>query len=399
MKPKILLVTKFYYRRGGDCVAAMNLERLLRDNGHEVAVFAMDYPDNVDSPWRSYWPSEVSFSGGAKAKLAAVGRTLGRGEVAGKFKRLLDDFRPDVVHLHNIHSYLSPVVGALAHKRGIKVVWTLHDYKLLCPGYSCLRRGEVCELCFHDKKKVLTERCMKGSLAASAIAWIEALRWNRRRLQRDTDMFICPSRFMASKMEQGGFDASKLATVTNFVDPGLHEAFSTAGASDGKGGYYCYVGRLSAEKGVATLMKAAASLSYKLKVAGDGPLADELRSRYADSPSIEFLGHLDGAGVRSLLAGARFSVLPSEWYENNPLGVIESLCAGVPVVGSQMGGIPELITDGRGLTYPAGDDRALAEAIEKAWNADFDRDAIRRDALREFSPATHYDRLMEIYSR
>ena len=146
-------------------------------------------------------------------------------------------------------------------------------------------------------------------------------------------------------------------------------------------------------------MKAAASLPYKLKVAGGGPLADELRARYADSPSIEFLGHLDGAGVRSLLAGARFSVMPSECYENNPLGVIESLCAGVPVVGSQMGGIPELITDGRGLTYPAGDDRALAEAIEKAWNADFDRDAIRRDALREFAPSTHYGRLMEIYSR
>lgn len=139
---KILLANKFYYRRGGDCVYVLNLEQLLRKHGHEVAVFAMDYPENIDTEWKRYFPKNMS-------KLMAFTRPFGSREVRGKFNRLLDVFRPDVVHLNNIHTQLSPVLAELAHKRGIKVVWTLHDYKLLCPRYDCLLSGDtICEACF-----------------------------------------------------------------------------------------------------------------------------------------------------------------------------------------------------------------------------------------------------------
>lgn len=400
MKQKVLIVTKFYYRRGGDCIYALNLERMLREHGHETAIFAMDYGENETSEWSGYWPSEVNFGGGAGAKVKAVKRTLGMGDVKAQFARLLDDFKPDVVHLNNIHSYLSPVVGAMAHQRGIRVVWTLHDYKLLCPAYSCLRDGKPCELCFHGKLPVLKTRCMKGSAAASAIALMEAWRWNRKRLQRDTDRFICPSGFMRTKMEQGYFNPEKLTVLCNFIAPEMLAAYrdiDPAKASDGDRDYYCYIGRLSAEKGVRTLLEAASTLPYRLVVTGDGPLSDELRERYSKYPNIEFTGRLDSDGVRTLLSHAKVSVLPSEWYENNPLGIIESFCAGTPVAGAAIGGIPELVTDGRGVTFESGNTESLKAAITLAWEKPWDNAAIQRQALDEFSPERYYGRLSEIY--
>lgn len=398
MAKKILLVTKFYYRRGGDCIYTLNLENLLREQGHEVAVFAMQYPENLPSKWSKYWPSEISFSGGVGQKLNAVKRTLGFGDVKAQFARLLKDFAPDVVHLNNIHSYLSPVVAQIAHKAGAKVVWTLHDYKLICPSYSCTRNEKPCELCFDSKLSVLKTRCMKGSLAASAIAYAEATYWNRKKLQNATDTFICPSRFMATKMAQGGFGKEKLVTLCNFLSPEMIECYSSNKATSNRQDYYCYVGRLSKEKGVANLLKTAASLPYHIKVAGDGPLAEELRAQYGNCENIELLGKINPSEVNDLLAKSKFSVLPSECYENNPLGVIESLCAGTPVVGANIGGIPELINPSRGITFKSGNCDDLSRAITEAWEKDFNYSEIQSRALEEFSPSSYYRHLInEIY--
>ncbi len=397
MKKRVIIVTKFYYRRGGDCIYAFNLEHMLRDHGHETAIFAMNYGENEESAWSGYWPEEVSFGGGIGAKLKAVRRTLGTGDVKERFARLLDDFRPDVVHLNNIHSYLSPVVAGMAHRRGIRVVWTLHDYKLLCPSYACLRDGHPCELCFESKMPVLRTRCMKGSAAASAIALMEAWRWNRKRLQRDTDLFICPSRFMAEKMRQGHFDADKIDTLCNFIAPEMIDTYRSADPTAASRDYYCYIGRLSKEKGVATLLKAASSLPYKLIVTGDGPLSETLRNEYGNLDNITFTGKVDADRVRDILSGARMSVMPSECYENNPLGVIESFCTGTPVVGAAIGGVPELASADRGITFESGNAEALKEAITAAWEQPWDNSAIQSRALDEFSPERYYARLTEIY--
>lgn len=402
MKPKIILVNKFYYRRGGDCVCTLNLERLLTEQGHETAVFAMKYHKNIPSRWSSYWPDEVDFGGSVTDKINALKRTLGYGDIKPKFAALLNDFKPDVVHLNNIHSYLSPILAEMAHNAGAKVVWTLHDYKLLCPSYSCLDPdGRICEKCFNNKSAVFFTRCMKGSLAASAAAWAEALKWNRKRLQKYVDTFICPSKFINGKMTQGGFAPAKLRTLCNFASPEMIEALRITDPETRSGNYYCYVGRLSHEKGIKTLLEAAATLPYKLKVAGGGPLHEELEKQYAGYVNIEFLGHLDGTGVRDLLSNARFSVIPSECYENNPLGVIESLCAGTPVIGACIGGIPELINGapGRGRVYEPGNKSELAEAIKRQWDEQAGFSAIKAKAINEFSPTAHYRQLMEIYAR
>ena len=193
-------------------------------------VFAMEYPDNLPARYSEQFASEVAFGGGVGNLLHALGRTLGMGDVRSRFEAVLDDFKPDVVHLHNIHSYLSPVVGELARKRGIRVVWTLHDYKLLCPRYDCLLDGKPCELCYKGaKRNVLLHRCMKGSLPASAVAWLEATKWNRRRLENMTDLFVCPSEFMAAQMKSGGFDASRLKVLNKLPRPCQVQAIPESG--------------------------------------------------------------------------------------------------------------------------------------------------------------------------
>lgn len=398
MKPRVLIVNKFYYPRGGDCVCTINLERLLREQGHEVAIYAMNYPENVDCADSKYFASQIDFSGGIKNKIKAVQRTLGYGDIKSSFTRILKDFRPDIVHLQNIHSYLSPVIAEIAKKHGCKVVWTLHDYKLICPAYTCLRNEEVCELCFKDKKHVVKTKCMKGSLAASAIGYLEAIKWNKKRLQQSTDKFICPSSFMKVKMAQGGFYEGKLSVLCNFVDPVKLEKFAAAPLVM-KEGYYCYVGRLSHEKGVSTLLKAASQLPYKLKIAGDGPIGNELREKYANNPNIEFLGHCNAEEVSRLISSARFSVIPSEWYENNPLSVIESLCGGTPVIGADMGGIPELISANSGIIFRSGDEDSLYNAIAKAWETEWDNSEIKANSLSRFSPMSHYCELLKIYNQ
>lgn len=390
---KILLANKFYYRRGGDCIYMLNLEQLLKAYGHEVAVFSMDYPENLDTPWKKYFPKNMS-------KLMAFTRPFGSHEVKSTFKKLLDDFKPDVVHLNNVHTQLSPVMAELAHQRGIKVVWTLHDYKLLCPRYDCLKNGNtICETCFNgDKKACLDNKCMKGSKLASFIGYKEAVTWNRERLEACTDVFICPSQFMADKMVQGGFSKSKMRTLCNFIDVEKCK-YAPADGMDNtdpivlpkKEDYYCFIGRLSHEKGAKTLIEAANQLPYKLVIIGGGPLMDELKS--VAHTNIEFVGFKQWNDIKQLVGKARFSVIPSEWYENNPLSVIEAQCLGTPVLGANIGGIPEL-TD---YTFSSGNIADLKTKIEKMWNSEFDYQQIASDAQHRYDAETYYDKLINIY--
>lgn len=386
---KILLVNKFYFRRGGDCIYMLNLEQLLREHGHEVAVFAMDYPENIETPWRKYFPQNMS-------KLMALTRPFGSHEVKSKFNRLLDDFRPEVVHLNNIHTQLSPVIAELSHRRGIRTVWTLHDYKLLCPRYDCLRDGKtVCELCFGgDKTPCRTYRCMKGSRLASEVGYREAVMWNRPRLEECTDLFVCPSRFMAEKMTQGGFRKDKLRVLCNFID--VEKCRKDDYAKDD---YYCYVGRLSHEKGVATLVEAAARLPYRLKVIGGGTLLEQLKIKSEKlKDRVEFLGYRQWEDIKEIAGRARFTVIPSEWYENNPLSVIEAECLGTPVLGARIGGIPELINEGvNGMTFGSGNADDLAEKIKAMSAATFDYKAIAENAMERYNAESYYEEIIRAY--
>lgn len=388
---RILLINKFYRRAGGDCVHFLAVERLLRGAGHEVAVMTMRHPDNLPLPPGSYELPQVRIDGPLAHKLKAAARILGAG-IDRAVSAALREFRPEVVHLHNIHSYISPRVAQLAHSAGCRVVWTLHDYKLLCPAYAFQCRGEVCTRCLSSPRGVLSRRCMKSSVAASFLAYAEARRWRRAVVEPWVDAFICPSGFMREQMIAGAWPAHKLITLGNFM--GGDAAPAVSGDRSGA----CYIGRLSPEKGVDRLARVAARSSWRLTIAGSGPQEQDLRRQYGGCPNIEFAGALDAAGVAALLGRSAVSVVPSVCFENNPLAAIESLCCGTPVVGTRIGGIPELITPDAGLLCAPGDDDALGRAVTQALALPWDNAAIAAGATARFAPAPYLQSLLNIYS-
>ncbi len=391
---KILVANKFYYVRGGDCRYVFNLSDMLSKHGHEVAVFAMQCPENLPTFWSKYFPSEVKFCGNSGA-IKAVRRLFGDKETCTRFNVLLDDFRPDVVHLNNIHSYLSPIIGELAHRRGIRVVWTVHDYKLVCSRYDCLRKGEKsCVACLTDRRNVLRYCCMKNSLLASFLAYQEARVWNRERIETFTDAYICPSRFIAERLVDGGFAERKLHVLRNIVDTDNYRRDSYTK----KGDYYCYLGRLSYEKGVKTLIKVANTLPYKLVIIGAGPLENELRKMAGSH--IKFAGFRQWNDIRELVGEARFAVVPSEWYENNPYSIAESQCLGTPVLCSNIGSLPESIQEGEnGMTFKSGDIGDLRDKIRRMYETSFDYARIAEKMRAECNATVYYNKLMDIYNQ
>lgn len=391
---KVVIANKFHYRRGGDCVYSINLEQLLSEKGHKVATFSMQHPENIIDSWNKYYPSEIRFTPNLNL-IETFFRPFGTKEVVRKFNALLDDFQPDIVHLNNIHTQLSPIIAEIAHNRGIKVVWTLHDYKLLCPRYDCLKNGEsICEECFSNKHKVLEYKCMKKSKIASFIAYKEAMLWNRERLEKCTDIFISPSLFMTNKMLQGGFDHKKLYTLNNFIDIAKCKKDNYTD----KGDYYCFIGRLSHEKGVMTLIEAANQNLYKLIIIGGGPLEKALKE--IASSNIKFVGFKQWNEIKTIVGGARFCVVPSEWYENNPFSVIEAQCLGTPVLGANIGGIPETISVPQsGLLFESRNAEDLREKIIQMYQTSFDYQQISKDAQERFSADRYYDEIIKLYEQ
>lgn len=389
---RILIANKFYYNRGGDCIASIALETLLRKRGHEVAFFSMAHPDNFQSEWTSFFPSQVDFQAkGFSNKLRAANRLFHSSEVKEKFTLLLRTFKPDILHLNNIHSQLSPLIGEIAHKQGIKVIWTLHDYKLVCPNYTCLRNGIVCEDCIHyGLSNVWRHRCMKNSFAASVLAYLEATVWNKKRLISNTDYFIAPSAFLASKMIEGGFPNTKVAVISNYSSRKLTTQMPS------KKDYYCYIGRLSEEKGLKTLVRVAKQLPFPLIVVGNGPMKEELQIHHEN---IVFAGHKEWIELEAIIASARFMIIPSEWYENNPLSVIEALSLGTPVLGANIGGIPELINEHNGMLFEAGNADDMREKIEQMFNKTYNYTDICTAARTQYSAESYYHKLMRIYEQ
>lgn len=384
---RILLANKFYYPRGGDCIYLLNVERLLKRHGHEVAVFSMRYPENEESEWSGYWPSQMK-------RWNVLTRPFGDREVKRKFIKLLNDFRPEVVHLNNIHTQLSPVIAQLAHERGIRVVWTLHDTKLVCPCYTCMRDGQWCSDCNSDKMQVVRHRCLHDNLLGSLIGYFEGRKWNKETLQKNTDLFIAPSCFMADTCVDGGYDRGKFKVLCNFVEDEKVQNLRLE-----KGDYYVFLGRLTVVKGIKTLCQAASKLPYKLIIIGGGELEKELRLAYADSGQITFVGKKGWEDIRPLLEGARFMVLPAEWSENNPLTVIEAQSLGTPVLGARIGGIPELIEEGiSGMTFRSGDVNDLKEKIQQMFEKKFDYSQIAKEAIKRYSSEVYYKNLMQCYT-
>jgi len=395
---KILLSNKYYYPRGGSDIYMIELEKVLKENGHEVAVFSTHHPLNLESEFFKFFPGEIDLNNKHISNLIpSLQRPFGTAEVRVKFNRILKEFKPDIVHLNNIHSQISPIIMILAQNLNIPVVWTLHDHKLLCPRYDCMRNNKPCELCFTDKINVVRYRCMKGSFIASLIAYAEAIIWNREKISRSTNIFICPSSFLLNNMIKGGFKKEQLINLPNFIDEKKFPAVLVD-----KKNHYCFVGRLSPEKGIDTLLQAAVELpQYPLKVIGTGPMESELKSKYR-SKHIEFLGFNKWEDLKEILGSSICMVYPSNCYENYPLSILESLCLGTPVIGANIGGIPESIDPGKnGLVFEPGNVLNLQNQIKQIFQSSvkYNYAVIAAEAQAKHKSSNYYNQIIAIYNK
>lgn len=399
---RILHVNKFLYRRGGaeaymDDVAALQVEA-----GHEVEFFAMDHPENQESRFSASFPSYVELEPqppGLLSKAKAAGRVVWSTSARRGMSEVVDAFRPDVVHLHNVYHQLSPSILRPLAERGIPAAMTLHDYKLACPTYQFLDGGVLCEACIGgDYTQAVRRRCKGGSLTGSALAAFELWLHRTANAYGPVGRFVCPSRFMAGKMAEAGVFPDRLRWMPHFID-------AAAIAPKGRpGGPVVFAGRLSAEKGVDTLIDAVSRAGLELRIAGDGPERDRLEtlaSRRAPG-QVSFLGRLPKADVLELFRAASVVAVPSRWFENQPMTVLEAFACAVPVVASDLGGLSELVDPGLdGDLVPPDEPEALATTLQAivahpgtalAMGAN-----ARTKVESQFSPARHLAGLDAIY--
>ncbi len=398
---RILQVNKFHYPRGGADKYYLALGKALVEHGEEVAYFSMEHPKNEKSPWSRYFVSRLSFNeGGFFDKLRAPGRVLYSLEAKRKFRQLLSDFRPQIVHLHNIYHQLSPSILGVAKKAGLPVIMHVHDYKLICPNYKLFTAGRPCEACRGGHyQECFRRRCYRSS-SRSLLATIEMYLHHRflKIYEKNIDLLIAPSAFMKEKLVEFGWPAEKITVVLNPHDSSL----PVLPKAPLNSGYLLYFGRLSGEKGGPLLIKAAAAAGESLKIAGSGP-EEELWRSLADQAGgdVEFLGTLAGSDLAAAIAGAKVVVIPSIWYENMPLSALEALAAGKPVIASRIGGLPEIINDGdNGLLFTAGDAADLERQIKRFNSLNQEALSIAAKASSErFAPEKNLAAVMEIYRR
>jgi glycosyltransferase involved in cell wall biosynthesis len=399
---RILHVNKFLYRRGGAEAYMEDVAGLQAEAGHEVEFFAMAHPLNRPSRFEAWFPSHVELEPPPPSPLGkarAAGRVLWSTSAGRGMARVVEEFAPDVVHLHNVYHQLSPSILRPLRRRGIPAVMTLHDYKLACPTYQFLDHGRPCDACLGGRyAEAIRRRCKGDSFSASALAAFELWVHTTTRAYDPVGCFICPSRFLTQKMAAAGVFPDRLRCVPHFVDVAGMPAKATPG------GPVVFAGRLSPEKGADTLVEAVARAGAVLEVAGDGPergRLEALADRLAPG-RVRFHGLLPKAEVLALFRSASVVAVPSRWWENQPMTVLEALASGVPVVASDLGGLSELVEPGAtGALVPPDDPQALAAALQPFLDDPAAALAMGRagravvDA--RFAPAVHLTRLEQIY--
>ncbi len=400
--PTLLNVNNYHYRRGGADVMYLEQTALFRDLGWSTVEFAMRHPENLASEWEDYFVDEIElgrdYSLADRAMHAT--RVVYSRQAQRRLRSLLDDTRPDVAHLHNIYHHLSPAILPVLGRAGIPVVLTTHDLKLACPAYRMVRDDAICERCKGGRiHNVVRYRCIKGSAVLSSVVFVEtAVHRILGSFRKHVDRFVVPSRFYGTKLAEWGLDPAQLTYIPNYVRPERFQPGSEAGSG------VVYFGRLAPEKGLGTLVRAAARADVPLRIAGTGPEEPSLRTLAADvGADVEFLGHLEPTELHDVVRSARATVLPSEWYENAPVSVLESYALGTIVVGARIGGIDELIREGEtGFGFTSGDVdelvASLRRVIELADQHVVEMGRAARRWVDDEYTADHYrDRLLNVY--
>lgn len=402
--PKLLSLNNYAYIRGGSDAVFLAHDRLFAEKGWDTAIMAMQHPKNFPSKWSPYFVDEIEmgrdYSLAQKAKMSA--KIIYSLEARRKLSALLDAFTPDVAHIHNIYHHISPSVLSLLKARGIPMVMTAHDLKLACPNYKMLNRTGVCERCRGGNYlNVIRHRCLHGSVALSTLVALEStIHRALRSYSGNLSRIVAPSAFMRTKLIDWGWPAPLIEVIPNFV------AYESMQPQYAPGSYFVYFGRLQMDKGLDTLVHAAAQARVALHFVGTGPdeaavvqLAGQLGAE------VTFHGYQSGAALHALVRGARAAVIPSRLYENAPIAALEAYALGKPVIGSRIGGIPELVREGEtGALFDTGDAAALAAILRRyqdlpdATLAQMGR-AGRDMVERGYSQEAYVRRMADLYAR
>lgn len=402
---KVLLLNKYYHLRSGTERYLFNLKRLLESRGHRVEVFAMDHPLNEPATYSRQFVPYMDFHAiRPKGFMEAATRVIWYPTAARGIARVLEEFRPDIVHIFNIYHHVSPSVLLPIGRSRIPVVQTLNDYKLVCPNYLLYTQGAPCTRCRKGGyAQALRHRCLHGSCSWSVLVAVEmTLHKAFRVYERRVAKFIAPSRFLKDMVESFGLPPGRSVHIPYFLFPRDYEVLS-----DDRG-YIAYIGRLSPEKGLLTLLRAMKQApEVRLLIVGEGSMrpALEMSARKLGLTNVSFMGHLSGEELRLALAGARFTVLPSEWYEVFGQSILESFAAGKPVVAARIGGIGEVVGDGAdagGLLFEPGAEDELAGCIRRLWDhpgeaRDMGGRGRRRIFEGGFDDESHYERIISLY--
>ena len=394
----VLMVNKFLYPKGGAETYTFAVGNVLKKHGHHVQYFGLRNERNIVGNNVDALVDDMDFSEGIKKNLNAPFRIIYNRQARKMIRKVLDDFQPDVVHLNNIQYHLTPSIIIEVHKwrkeknRDCKIIYTAHDYQLICPSHGLFDINiKPCELCLDGRYiHCFKTKCLKNSRAKSLLGTMDAYFWKHSKAYSYVDTIICCSDFLKEKLDTQKRFKAKTTVLHNFKDITPLENIK-------KKEYILEFGKLCRDKGTDTLIEAAKRIpEYKFVFAGYGPSVEKMEG----IDNIEYVGFKGGQELYKLIAEASISVCPSEWYENCPFSVIESISLGTPVVGSRIGGIPELIEEGKtGELFEAGDVAELVEAIKKI--------VLSKNKLIEYThnchnakyetSETYYEKLIKIY--
>ncbi len=404
---RILYCNKYNFPFSGTEVYLFQLMKMMRAQGHEVALFSMANPRGQTTPYDQHFMPSVDFKKEKvgileRAKLAA--HAVYSREARWRLRRMIADFQPDVAHVRNIYHHLSPSILWELKKQSIPVLYHLNDFKLLCPSYNLVAKGAACERCRGGKFwRVMKEGCYTGPPGATALLATEAYvhKWLRT-YQTCVDQFLAPSRFVKEKLIEHGWDASRIEVIPHFQE--LSERVPRGVAADAP---ILYFGRLSPEKGLTDLLRAMQRLPHIcLRIAGEGPQRGELEilARELGLANVEFVGRVGGVVLDEMIAGARFTVLPTRAYETFGKSILESYAWGRAVVASDLGSRRELVHEGAtGLLFRPGDIDHLVEVIsfldQRPGLAAQMGEAGRILVRQQYTAERHYLDLTRLYER
>jgi glycosyltransferase involved in cell wall biosynthesis len=397
---KVLLANKFFYLKGGSETVYFQEREFLKSKGLKVLDFSMQDTSNFKSDYAEFFVANADYIKDNYTfceRIKIIKNFISNSEAVKNIKDLIAKEKPTIAHLHNIYHQLTPSIIPILREAGIKVILTLHDYKLVCPSYFMVNNEMICNQC--DGKyfwKAAKNRCKDNSFFKSFILSCESYWHSWAKSYEAVNLFLSPSRFLADLVSQSRLKDHKVRVLYNGIDIKRY-------APSGKdGGYILYFGRLSKEKGIETLLKAynkCLPASFPLKIIGTGPWEGVLRSGYQN---VEFHGYKSGEELKKYIDESSFVVVPSEWNENCSMVVLESMAMGKPIIASRAGGLPEQVEDGEtGYLFEMGQVEELTAKMKELITQPELRKKMghkaREKAERKYSLTSHCSELLKIY--